>query len=84
MFEIFAITFQIEDIDLDKYGSKEELEALGLDTLKNALMKRGLKCGGTLQERASRLLSVKGLAPEDIDPALKAKTGKGGKNKSKK
>ena len=47
-------------------------------------MTRGLKCGGTLQERASRLFSVKGVSPEDIDPALKAKTGKGGKNKSKK
>jgi len=42
----------------------EELQALGLLHLKHALESRGLKCGGSLEERASRLFSVKGLNPE--------------------
>uniref|UniRef100_A0A915ESP9 Matrin-type domain-containing protein n=1 Tax=Ditylenchus dipsaci TaxID=166011 RepID=A0A915ESP9_9BILA len=38
----------------------EELEALGMDRLKSALMAANLKCGGTLKERANRLFSTKG------------------------
>lgn len=59
-------------LDLSKYGSQEELEGLGLDRLKAALMAMELKCGGTLQERAARLWSVKGLKPDEIDDKLKA------------
>lgn len=35
-------------------------EELGLYHLKHALEARGLKCGGSLQERAVRLFTVKG------------------------
>ncbi|ESP02292.1 hypothetical protein LOTGIDRAFT_138644, partial [Lottia gigantea] len=63
-------------IDLDKYNSVEELEALGLNRLKNSLMEKGLKCGGTLQQRAERLFSIKGLKQEDIDPSLFSKPSK--------
>lgn len=71
-----------EPVDLDRYDSKEELANLGLERLKNALMTRGLKCGGTLEERAERLFSVKGLSPDEIDPSLFAKSkGKGKKSK---
>jgi Replication stress response SDE2 C-terminal len=28
----------------------------------------GMKCGGTLEQRAERLMSVKGLKPSEIDP----------------
>ncbi len=70
-------------VDLSKYTSAADLEAVGLDRLKAELMERGLKCGGTLQQRAERLFSVKGLAPDQIDPSLKAKPAKG-KKKGKK
>lgn len=66
-------------IDLDEIDSAEDLEALGLNHLKHDLQRRGLKCGGALQERASRLFSVKGLSVDDIDPSLFAKPPK--KNK---
>ena len=66
--------------------------SLGLDRLKSALMALGLKCGGyvqlvhvcvyyicmysTLEERAKRLYSTKGLTPDKIDPSLFAKAKK--------
>ncbi|XP_041467794.1 replication stress response regulator SDE2-like isoform X1 [Lytechinus variegatus] len=70
-------------INLDDYPSSADLEDLGLDRLKSALMERGMKCGGTLQERAQRLYSVRGLEPSEIDPSLLAKAGKGKKGKKK-
>ncbi|XP_056136025.1 splicing regulator SDE2 [Lampris incognitus] len=63
-------------VDLEALNSAEELEVFGLDVLKAELMSRGLKCGGTLTERAVRLFSVKDLSPDQLDPALLAKTGK--------
>ena len=72
------------DIDLDEFTSVEDLEQLGLNTLKHNLQTRGLKCGGTLQERAARLFTVRGLEREDIHPSLFAKPSKGkGKGKGK-
>ena len=55
-------------LDLEGAGSPEDLEAAGLDQLKEALRSRGLKCGGTLQERACRLFSVR------VDPLLRPTT----------
>lgn len=74
---------ELGPINLDEINSVSELEILGLDTLKSELMNRGLKCGGSCKERAERLLSVKGLTKEQIDPSLFAKSanGKGVKNK---
>lgn len=43
-------------LDLSAFSSWEELASLGLDRLKSALMALGLKCGGTLEERAQRFL----------------------------
>uniref|UniRef100_A0A6J0T0W5 Replication stress response regulator SDE2 n=1 Tax=Pogona vitticeps TaxID=103695 RepID=A0A6J0T0W5_9SAUR len=63
-------------VDLLSFSSAAELEALGLDELKCELMALGLKCGGTLQERAARLFSVRGLSRAQIDPALFAKIPK--------
>jgi Replication stress response SDE2 C-terminal/SPRY domain/Silencing defective 2 N-terminal ubiquitin domain len=60
-------------IDLDEFDSAETLELLGLDRLKAALQARGLKCGGTARERATRLLAVKGLAPNQFPAKLLAK-----------
>lgn len=36
----------------------------------------GLKCGGTVAERAQRLLLTKGKSKDEIDPSLLAKTKK--------
>ncbi|GAA6098018.1 replication stress response regulator SDE2 [Tachysurus ichikawai] len=66
-------------LDLMSVSMVEELEALGLEQLKAELMKRGMKCGGTLQERAARLYSVRGLSADQIDAALLAKPSKGKK-----
>ncbi|XP_027967621.1 replication stress response regulator SDE2 [Eumetopias jubatus] len=68
-----------QTLDLLAFSSAAELEALGLDRLKCELTALGLKCGGTLQERAARLFSVRGLARDYIDPALFAKPLKGKK-----
>jgi hypothetical protein len=69
---------------LGMFNSAEELEALGLDRLKEGLEALGLKCGGSLSERAQRLWNVRGKKMEDIPNNLKAKksspaNGGGGK-----
>ncbi|XP_013789473.1 protein SDE2 homolog [Limulus polyphemus] len=63
-------------IILMEYQSPQELEALGLDRLKMELMNHGLKCGGTLQQRAQRLWSIRGLEHHEIDSSLLAKPQK--------
>ncbi|NXK36606.1 SDE2 regulator, partial [Piprites chloris] len=68
---------EVEPIDLLAFNSAAELEALGLDKLKMGLMALGLKCGGTLKERAARLFSVRGLSRDQIKPSLFAKPPKG-------
>ena len=52
-------------IDLESINSVSELEAMGLDRLKDALMALDVKCGGTLLQRAERLFSLKGLQRRD-------------------
>ena len=49
----------------------EELEAFGLDRLKEELMKNGLKCGGTLAERAQRLFLLRDKTIDEIDAKYK-------------
>lgn len=63
-----------QPLRLGMFNSVEELEALGLDRLKQALEAMGLKCGGTLRDRAERLWSVRGKKPEDIPAKLRAPT----------
>jgi len=58
-----------DPIDLNAYDSIESLEVLGLDRLRQELERRGLKCGGSLNERSSRLFSVKGLQPNQYPKA---------------
>ncbi|XP_062244325.1 splicing regulator SDE2 [Platichthys flesus] len=67
---------QRQPLDLSSVSSVDQLESLGLDVLKEELMSRGLKCGGALSERAARLFCVRGLTPDQIDPALLSKPGK--------
>uniref|UniRef100_T1J5X2 Uncharacterized protein n=1 Tax=Strigamia maritima TaxID=126957 RepID=T1J5X2_STRMM len=50
---------KITDIDLNDYNSIEELEAVGLESLKVALKTKGMKFGGTARQRAERLFNCK-------------------------
>ena len=52
-------------------------EALGLDGLKVELGKLGLKQGGDLKQRASRLFALKGKKLEDLPKKFFAKGGGG-------
>lgn len=53
-------TTEPQPLRLGMFGDAMELEALGMDRLKEALEAMGLKCGGTLSDRAQRLWSVRG------------------------
>uniref|UniRef100_A0A674HHK3 Replication stress response regulator SDE2 n=1 Tax=Taeniopygia guttata TaxID=59729 RepID=A0A674HHK3_TAEGU len=75
--QMFFSFQEVEPIDLLAFNSAAELEALGLEKLKMGLMSLGLKCGGTLKERAARLFSVRGLTRDQIKPSLFAKPPKG-------
>lgn len=57
-------------VNLDDHSSAKELEAIGMDRLKTALGAQGLKCGGTLEQRAQRLFSTKGKSKEEWDPSI--------------
>eukprot|EP00911_Craspedida_sp_UC1_P002314 UC1_evm1s1745 len=59
--------------DLTHVSSPTELHAFGPDALKTALSALGLKCGGTLEQRAQRLFSTKGKRLEELDKRLFAK-----------
>lgn len=65
-----------EPLDLNQFTSQGQLEELGMDRLKGALMAEQVKCGGSLQERASRLWSLKGLKREDYPSKVRAKNFK--------
>lgn len=60
-------------LDLDAFDSADELEMLGADRVKEALQALGLKCGGTLRQRAERLMLAKGKRLEELDKSLFAK-----------
>ena len=72
-------TIDLNSLDLSAYQSLQQLQSLGLDPLKELLKRRGVKCGGTLVERAERLWTVKDLQDHQIPPQLLA-----GKSKAKK
>eukprot|EP00980_Cylindrotheca_fusiformis_P021408 scaffold8259_cov143-Cylindrotheca_fusiformis.AAC.26 len=61
-----------EPLDLAVYQSAKELELLGLDRLKSALIALQVKCGGTLAERAARLFSLKGLERREFPVKVRA------------
>lgn len=74
----------ISKFNLDEYKSVEELEQVGPHLLKVILQRMSLKCGGTLRERAVRLMSIKGVPLDQIDTALFAsKTNGRRKNKGR-
>lgn len=69
---------------LEDYTSAEQLESMGLERLKEELMVRGLKCGGTIQQRAQRLYATKGVPLDQLDPSFFAKTSGSKKSNRKK
>ncbi|KAG1663564.1 hypothetical protein FOA52_013184 [Chlamydomonas sp. UWO 241] len=54
-------------LDLEAFDSVEELEGIGAERLKEALQGMGLKSGGTLRERASRLFMTKTTPLKELD-----------------
>lgn len=62
-----------EPLNFDAFNSAAELEILGLERLKSELQARGLKCGGTLQERAARLFLLKSTPLDKLPKKLLAK-----------
>ena len=51
----------------------QQMQCAGADALKDALAKLGLKCGGTLRQRAERLILTKTTPMEKLDRKLFAK-----------
>lgn len=60
-------------LNFDEFNAAAEMEVLGLERLKSELQVRGLKCGGTLQERAARLFLLKSTPVEKLPKKLLAK-----------
>ncbi|KAK4415836.1 Replication stress response regulator SDE2 [Sesamum alatum] len=75
--ESLSASIVVQDSDkplnFDEYHSAGELEVLGMERLKSELQVRGLKCGGTLQERAARLFLLKTTPLEMLPKKLFAK-----------
>ncbi|KAJ8649511.1 hypothetical protein MRB53_002534 [Persea americana] len=68
-------------LNFKDFSSAAEMEVLGLERLKAELQAHGLKCGGTLQERAARLFLLKTTPIEKLPKKLLAKPTTGGKGK---
>ena len=49
------------------------LRDLGMESLKQELHARGLKRGGSLEERARRLWAVRNMKPDEIPKKFRAK-----------
>ncbi|CAJ1965878.1 unnamed protein product [Cylindrotheca closterium] len=66
-------SIQPERLDLRPFQTATDLEALGLDRLKSALMALQVKCGGTLKERAARLFLLKSLPRKEYPKKVRTK-----------
>ncbi|KAL3898355.1 MAG: hypothetical protein SGPRY_012857 [Prymnesium sp.] len=73
-----------EPLDLSSYESASDLEAMGLDGLKAQLCAHGVKCGGSLKERAERLFLLKHTPRDKLPKKLLARPEEkaGGEQKS--
>ncbi|XP_022154619.1 protein SDE2 homolog [Momordica charantia] len=60
-------------LNFDDFSSAAEMEVVGLERLKSELQARGLKCGGTLQERAARLFLLKSTPLDNLPKKLLAR-----------
>ncbi|KAL3817104.1 hypothetical protein ACHAXA_009935 [Cyclostephanos tholiformis] len=66
-------TVSSDTFDLNKYSSVDELKDLGSERLKSIMLLMGVKCGGTLDERAARLFSLKGLRRDQYPTKVRGK-----------
>jgi hypothetical protein len=57
----------VEPVDLSKFATAKELEAIGGEALKAELQRLGLLCGGTPADRANRLFLLKTTPIEKLD-----------------
>uniref|UniRef100_A0A5B7AQB0 Ubiquitin-like domain-containing protein n=1 Tax=Davidia involucrata TaxID=16924 RepID=A0A5B7AQB0_DAVIN len=75
--EIAAVSTNVSDmgkpLNFNEFNSPAEMEVLGMERLKSELQTHGLKCGGTLQERAARLFLLKTTPLEMLPKKLLAK-----------
>ena len=62
-----------ETFDLNKCSSINELKQIDPDRLKNILLSMGVKCGGTPDDRANRLFSLKGLRRDEYPKKVRGK-----------
>ena len=69
----FCTCLYIKVVSLEEFDTVEQLVSVGGDRLKHTLQLMGLKCGGTVAERAQRLLATKGKSKDELDPSLFAK-----------
>ncbi|KAJ7547864.1 hypothetical protein O6H91_08G107200 [Diphasiastrum complanatum] len=67
-------------LNFDDFATAKDLEVLGLEKLKFELQACGLKCGGSLSERASRLFLLKTTPLEKLDKKHIAKLKIAGKS----
>ncbi|KAM0828836.1 hypothetical protein ACQ4PT_067290 [Festuca glaucescens] len=72
-----ASVLQESGIDLNQYNTAEELVELGMEKLKEALAAVGLKCGGTVQQRADRFFLLKHKQLQQLDSKHFAKVSRG-------
>jgi len=71
-------------VDLRPFQNWEQVSELGMDALKHELMRLGCKCGGSLKERAQRLLSTKGCSKRsELDTKILANAPTSEKIKNK-
>lgn len=63
----------VEPLNFDDFSSAKDMEVMGMERLKTELQSHGLKCGGTLQERAARLFLLKSTPLDKLPKKLLAK-----------
>ncbi|KAF3775464.1 SDE2-like protein [Nymphaea thermarum] len=63
-----------EALNLDNFQTAKDFEIIGMERLKSELQARGLKCGGTLEQRAERLFLLKTMPMDKIPKKHLAKT----------
>ncbi|CAA7040623.1 unnamed protein product [Microthlaspi erraticum] len=63
----------VDPLNFEDFNSAREMEVMGMERLKSELQSRGLKCGGTLQERAARLFLLKATPLDKLPKKLLAK-----------
>ncbi|KAI3906536.1 hypothetical protein MKW98_009444 [Papaver atlanticum] len=68
-----AVASEKKPLNFDDFNCAADMEVLGMERLKAELQAHGLKCGGSLQERASRLFLLKTTPVDKLPKKLLAK-----------